>query len=484
MSSTFLDQQGRTRTLTNDVMTRLQSSNDGKSYEMTPRFDVGGKLINGAGLAPSVAMKYGYTAPKMTPAQQGATAGRQAAEFRKAELEAQAQVLGGGPSGLDGTIGASAKNAVRKSPLSNGATLDQKIEDNALGSHLGADGSPATWNTPKEVSGSFGGSRMYVGSDATKGDKGIPDGHGVIGGAGGTFLVSTPQGMVKNEAGGNRRFASMDEVNGFFAGTKPGAAAPGKAPAMVNRPGDEPDVAGEPDENDAYLKSGAGGEAAPAMNGPAGAWAGQGGMMPRPPTLANPTPGLPSAAEVQASPGSMGGEGAGVRAMAEDATRAKPSPAVQAAFLPAAPQPAPAAPSVFNPFVAAGLTQAAVKTPPVVMADSPPPVLRPDAPPVMQADAAPVLQPDSIQPRRKNGMPGYTYDGPTDAVPPHLQTNPNPLEAAKRLWAKGTKNAVWNTPVNGQTLQRPGRSQPYQAAADRFNPPATRNRRTTVILPE
>lgn len=60
------------------------------------------------------------------------------------------------PAGLDGAISATAK--MRRSPITNDATDEQKMADNAAGPHIGADGQPATWNMPMRVAGRMNGS--------------------------------------------------------------------------------------------------------------------------------------------------------------------------------------------------------------------------------------------------------------------------------------------------------------------------------------
>ena len=58
-------------------------------------------------------------------------------------------VMSSGTTGAEPT--SPTKTGLRRSPISNDASTEQKIADNAQGAHMSADGGPATWNVPKLV---------------------------------------------------------------------------------------------------------------------------------------------------------------------------------------------------------------------------------------------------------------------------------------------------------------------------------------------
>jgi hypothetical protein len=142
-----------------------------------------------------------------------------AATMARNGIAPAAAVTAGGvaATGLnDGIKQMAAPQGVRKTKVTNAAIDDVKSADNMQGPHLGADGLPATWKMP---AGDIGG--RYGGQDIQKplpGSKGVPDGYGVMQGADGTWRISGPGGMLTDEKGQRRSFATMDEVNAHFAG--------------------------------------------------------------------------------------------------------------------------------------------------------------------------------------------------------------------------------------------------------------------------
>lgn len=89
--------------------------------------------------------------------------------------------------------------SMRRSPVANDSPLEDKIADNELGPHLGADGLPARWNTPKQIGGRFNGGNLNEGAN-------LPPG---------TTAMMGADGLWKTWQGGrftDQRFASLEDV--------------------------------------------------------------------------------------------------------------------------------------------------------------------------------------------------------------------------------------------------------------------------------
>lgn len=256
--------------------------------------------------------------------------GQQATLRRNGMTVTPEGVLQPAPSGIDGAISATAK--MRRSPITNDATDEQKAADNAAGPHMGADGQPATWNMPKRVAGRFGGASM-------EGDAGAPDG---------TIAITGQDGARKLWNG---------------VGFKPAAAsAVAAAPAMAAPPPAAPAAAQRPISEDvAYIEKSGYGDF---LNNPVAARSVAAKNFAAPPVI-KPDTVQPSAVSAAPAPaptapviqpdamqpgqpllaGMPTANGAGIGSMLADSTSGPISPAVKNAFAP----PAPSAPRVGVP---------------------------------------------------------------------------------------------------------------------------------------
>lgn len=447
MAASFVDSKDRVRNLTRDQQTQLARSRDGKAYDLVPKLDASGKLLNGENMAPEVAAQYGYKpkAPVTDFYAEGAARKAQEDDYyagatgRPRPGEAQPSFSNPGAAApTDGMVkrpGASSLEKARMDGMAigndgkpydgKGGSNYQPTDFNGIQRQLDANRTPQpSFSKPRRPD--FTEAEKAAGASVSYDPQpGIPNGHGVIGGPG-KFFISAPDGIVKDEKGQKRKFASMDEVNAYF-GSKSGAPAAPSAPGDSEAPKTDP----KPEEDDSYLSTplfkstapAAPTSTAPTMQAAGTAWNGMGGMMPRP--------------------------GAG-------------APAQPVAM------PAPTAPALtFNPFQAAGLPR---PTP---------------APQVMLPSVEELMAPKTtiapLQPAPAPAPNPYQYAGPASGVPTHLQKGavaPAPAAPAPAMPAPTSR---FSTPFfTGTDLADgpvPKKPKVFQAAAEAYNPFASRPRR-------
>lgn len=281
---------------------------------------------------------------QMTPGQKGAAEAQamidslrgRDATMRKNGFPGDPTLPPATATGMDGAISATAK--MRRSPITNDATTEQKVADNAAGPHIGADGQPATWKTPMRVAGRMNGASFDSAAPAS---------------AGGISMVGA-DGQPKIWKNG--KFETLAPA-APAAATAFAASAP--TPAVVNEPGDEPDVPGVADESDSYLDNPAAARSIAAKNFAAPPVVKPDAVQPSAPApvvradtaqpAATPPVIQPDAEQPQPMLAGMPTkDGAGISAMLEDATRGPISPAVKNAFAAPAPAPRPQ-PSIASP---------------------------------------------------------------------------------------------------------------------------------------
>lgn len=265
---------------------------------------------------------------------------------------------------------------------------------------------------------------------------GVPEGYGFVGGPG-NFMISGPEGMVTGPDGKRRKFASEDEVMGYFS-----ELSPTTAPAAQRSIQEEEDFIRSKGYGDFVdrARSGATVEdvqltpaplpparrSPPNMNAQAQAWFGQGGMMPSAASAPRVPPGLPSAEAVQRS---QGADLSGVRGMIQASLTTPVSSSVRDAFKPV-PRDTGMVGTTYNP-----------------------------------ASGTPV--------------PGWAQNAMPQPAPAPATATAQPAAPAAPMFP----NAIWNTGI----VPKGGQAKPYQDAADRYNPFAptlNRPRRTTSIIPE
>ena len=228
------------------------------------------------------------------------------------------------PSGMDGAISATAK--MRRSPITNDATTEQKAADNAAGPHMGADGQPATWNMPKRVAGRMNGASFDSAAPAS---------------TGGISMVGA-DGQPKIWKNGN-----FETLAPAAAAPAMASAAPAAPAAVVNEPGDEPDVPGVADESDSYLDNPVAARSVAAKNFAAPPVVKPDAVQPSAvaaapaPVVKPDAPPVIQPDTVQPQPllaGMPTANGAGIGSMLADSTSGPISPAVKNAFAPPAPR--------------------------------------------------------------------------------------------------------------------------------------------------
>jgi hypothetical protein len=332
---------------------------------------------------------------------------------------------------------------IRTSPITDGASLEQKAEDNLRGPHRNADGQPANWNMPKGMAG------RYNGGNLDEGAKMAP----------GTTAMQGADGAWKQWKGGkftDDRFASLEDVGGNRpirqpADPKAEAIAREMLPESQKMAGLDPR---QPlptrslEEDEAYIRK-----------------SGYGDFVDRATQAAAQPPRTvpPASATMAAASNFRGGFGGMFPATGPVA-------------------PAPAAPGLPSPQAFAGSTAMPGQVP---------------LPPILQS-VMPIAGPQVTQPM----TPPNVNPAPAPATPPVAAAAP--AQQPRSLFGAdnpGRANDInrmasaiqWFTtpPAVPAGMSRPPTApKQFQAAAERFNPfastttPPEKKRRTVSVLPE